>query len=825
MHDHVKGVLIDARNWREMRSQLLDEIRNCGLFGFDIETADPDRHDGLNEFMSSGGGRRLVFDVNRTIVTGFSWYCDESDTAYYLNLNHADVENRIPWHEARELLDARDAECHTICHNAPFELVMMTKSLGYDLGPNVICTLQMAVSTFNEDQYPIDEMLSCGFKGISNLLMPIGRAFAACDRNDLNEEQSDLLSKVLAKQSVAKHSYNGLVRELSYGYGLKGLTKKFFGYEQTSFKDVLGDAAHMGELTGEQVCAYGADDAYWAVKLFHKFLPMMIAQNDQLLTTFFEQENPMIYVFADIWANGLRINREKLEGAMLRERKRYAAAVRKLHAKLGEMLPYPETLNEGLQHDSWYAKNPHNYRRKITAWATKPLPEDDFEAVFTTAGPVSNSWAKERGRKKSTGPNLSYYMAVRSMLYDLTGLRPRFSHGKVASDKDARARLRGKGIDDLLDCLEELAGIEQTMKLYLVPYRQLLDPETDRVYPVVSSKLNSRRMAMSTPNGMQLAKRGGATYVRGFYEADEDDHVIVSIDWSQVELVEIGDFSGDPEFANAFGQLPYKDLHKRTASELMDIAVEEVTKDLRTKVGKGGNFNYWYSGALSTVGDQLGWTADKMWDMTDRYRTLFHVAEQWRVDLIAESRNKGYVTLPDGHRRHRFEATYRWQQLWRDRWAATGNQGMQNFGEIFIQRIATRAGNQIVNSMIQGSCATLAKRSILRINKDLKPCLRFRFLMPIHDELVFSVHRDDVVEFIREAKRIMCDHPDIITTLQLDATASVGRNFEPFHPEKAPHGQLEVDEAPEILGFTKDAKLDDFEIERVVDHMFEKEAA
>jgi hypothetical protein len=74
----------------------------------------------------------------------------------------------------------------------------------------------------------------------------------------------------------------------------------------------------------------------------------------------------------------------------------------------------------------------------------------------------------------------------------------------------------------------------------------------------------------------------------------------------------------------------------------------------------------------------------------------------------------------------------------------------------------------------------------------------------------------------------MCDHPDIIRTLKVDATASIGRNFEPFHPVKAPLGQIELDEAPLLPGFlapeTKDARLDDANIQRVLDYLF-KEAA
>lgn len=821
----IKPVLVDARNWAALKPMLIEEIAKAGITGFDIETEDSRRHKGLTDFMASSTGKKLVFDVKRTTVTGFSWYPDESEHAYYLNLAHADVENRIPWSEARQLLDAKPADAQWICHNAPYELTMMKSSLDFDM-PNTICTLQMAVSCFNDDQYPQDKMFGAGFGGMSTLLMPIMRAFTRTGR-ELNEEQNAVLQQVIGKASTAAFSYNGYCRALSYGYGLKKLTKSLFDYDQTSFETVMAGREHMGQLTGEEVAAYGADDAYWAVRIFHELLPRLIVQNDKLLDTFLTQENPMIHVYSDIWRRGLRINQPAVHKAQADERATYANTIRELQGIIRKMLPFPAELNEGLYElDSWYKKNPTGYRKKVEAWAKLDLSDDDFTAVYSTAGPVTKSWAMEKGKPKSTGLNLSYFMTARTLMYDLTGTKPLIADGKVSSDAEARGKLRGKGFDELLDCMNKLAGIETRMKLYLNPYLQLIDPETGLVHPVVNSMLNSRRMAMSNPNGMQLAKRGESKYIRGFYLADDDESVIVSIDWSQIELVEIGDFSQDPAFAEAYGQLPYKDLHWRACASALAMTVAEVralpnAKDLRTKVGKGSNFNYWYSGALNTVGETMGWTSEEMWAKTEAYRNEFAVAEQWRVALIDEARERGYVTLPDGHRRVRFEATYAWQQLWRDRWEGTGNAALADFGYHFVKKISNRAGNQIVNSMIQGSCATLAKRSILRVNEMIKRLgLRARFMMPIHDELVFSCHRDDVVVFLREAKRIMCDHPDIIKHLKMDATASIGRTFEPFDKVKAPLGQIELDEAPDILGFTKDSKLNDEEIQRVVEYLF-----
>lgn len=839
----IRSVLVDARNWDELKAQLIEEIAQSDITGFDIETQDDDRHEGLNVFMKvndeghKSKGKKLIFDTRRTVVTGFSWYCDGAKTAYYLNLAHADVENRIPWEEARQLLDARPEDAVWICHNAPFEITMMRTSLGFEM-KDVICTLQMAVSAFNEDQYPQDKLFGAGFGGIANMFPAIAEAFAEIHPSgDLDERQSDILGKVLGKTSTAHHSYNHIVKEISYGYGLKKLVKSMFGYDQTTFEEVMDGKAHTGQLTGEEISSYGADDAYWAVRLFHKILPMLAAQNEKLITTFFEQENPMIYVFADIWQNGMKINLEAVNRRRLEERQEYARVIEKLHTLVNELLPFDPEPHAGLMNDSamksWYAKSEgKTYRNRIEAWAKKPLPADPFSIAHTTSGSVSTPWAEEQGLSKSKGPNFSHWMMMRTLMYDLCRNKVIISGGKVASDAAARDKLK-KRVEDtrMLDLLQEIGSIEQRMKLYLNPYLMLCDPETQRVYPVVSSQLNSKRMAASFPNPMQLAKRGESTYIRGFYEPDEEDHVIVSIDWSQIELVLIGDFSDDEGFREAYGQIPFNDLHWKAVGDMFETDDPKSlpnAKGLRTKVGKGANFNYWYSGALSTVGDAMGWSSDKMWEMTEKYRETFATAEEWRVDLIREAREHGYVTLPDGHRRTKFEATYQWQQLWTQRFAETENPGLMNFGNLFVRKITNRAANQVVNSMIQGSCATLAKRSILEINKRIAALgLRARFMMPIHDELVFSVHRDDVIAFLQMAKEAMCDHPEIIRNLKVDATASVGRTFEPYHPEKAPFGQIELDEAPLLKGWlpeeTQDARLGDQHIEQVIHYLFREE--
>lgn len=348
------------------------------------------------------------------------------------------------------------------------------------------------------------------------------------------------------------------------------------------------------------------------------------------------------------------------------------------------------------------------------------------------------------------------------------------------------------------------------------------------------------------------------------------EHVVVSIDWSGIELVEIGEFSGDPEFIKAFGQLPHEDLHGGSAAAVLQADVPELTEEMfsglkrgivipeienrqriftnikgepleadkafkywRTEVGKGANFNYWYSGFLATIGERMGWSMEKTGEATERYRERFPVAENWRTGLIDQVRRDGHIILPDGQRRTRFEATPMFRELFLDRFQLPDVPGGYNAViELMCRKIQKRAENQSVNAYIQGTCATIMKRSVLRIRQEMKrrgwDDRIARFLMPIHDETVWSVHRSYVVEFIKMARGIMIDHPDIFQKCKLDASPSVGITFEPYHPKKAPMGQIELFELPLVGAIAENRvneRANDNEVEAVVDYLFHMKKA
>jgi DNA polymerase I-like protein with 3'-5' exonuclease and polymerase domains len=904
----IKTVLIDARNFEQHAFTVIQAIKKTMFTGIDVETQDSNRHAGLTalcgykEDGTKSKTAKTVFDMKRTVMTGFSLYPEGHEFAYYVNLNHADIENRLSWEKAKLFLDAKPDNAHWIAHNAPYELTAYKNCYDVRLR-DIICTMQMAVSAFGPDEYDLSKFMAAGQGGIAALKNSL---LQECMKWDISKKGmppalEEVVGKIIAKESKAEHSYIGFVKNVAYGYGLKGLVKNFFNYQMTTYEEVLNGKAHMGLLTGEETAAYGAEDAYWAVRLFRHLMDFMAKTNPAVMTTFFEQENPMIHVFSNIWDEGMRVDTDAIFDRRDEERANMAQILLKLKALVKAKLPFKDEPHAGLMDEKWYKSGYQKYRDQIVQWANSadwvvktdadeesddhPLQAEAaiFAQCAQVRGPVSNAWSIETDKPEPTGPNLSHYMPIRVIMYDLLGEKVIRALGKVQSDGEARGKMLDRLEDDvskaIIKGLNEISGVEQRMKLYLTPYTQLMDPETGCLYPLVSSMLATRRMGASVPNPMQLAKRGESTYVRGFFKADNDDHVIVSCDWSGVELVEIGEFSGDPEFIKAFGQIPHEDLHGGAAADILSVDVPGLTeksfkalKDFtsaddyrdhfgqemtnynrlftnlkgqelkimdaykywRTEVGKGANFNYWYSGFLGTIGDRMGWDMDKTGDATKRYRERFSVAEDWRVGVIEQGKRLGYIELPDHHRRVRFEATEMWAEYFGSKFKlpydATDELALRYNAvwDYIIRKIQGRANNQLVNAFIQGSCATLAKRSIIKINRLARErgwtSREFRFMMPIHDELLFSVHRSIVVEAIKLIRDTMIDHPDMFKLCKLDASPSVGLTFEPYNAKKGVLlGQVELFELPAAVGVGNvNGRATDEETRGVVDYLFEQ---
>lgn len=842
--DSIKRVLVDRTNWLSLQPHLLAKVSAATLMGFDIETHDADRHQGLNDLMGidgdgNGHNKKLIFDTNRTTVTGFSIYPDDTDTAYYFNLAHADELNRLSFPEVQGLLDAFKG--YYVIHNAAFEIVMMEKALniGYKLPHGrVLDSMILCVTAYNSDTYSKSVFANTPLTGLYKLLPDIKVAYATGD----TEKQEDLVNKFCAKESDAAHSYNGFIKGFNWGYNLKKASKSWLNYTQTTFEEVLNGKAHMGRLTGAEVVAYGADDAITCVQLYHTVLQWLIENNSGAVKTYFEQENPCCWVYAQMNATGMRVDVEAIYKARESQRVEYAAALRKMKMLLAQaMAQYSGKPSEQLvKYEKWYGKETlakgiseiTNGRSKylwlINQFINFPNNSSDYDLVnYAVRSPVGKGWSGI----EPVAVNLSHYMPMRVILFDVLGLKARVEAGKIQSDGEARDKIHEKTDSELvkgiLDCYKVMGAIEQALKLFVTTYIKLLDPDTGRIYPSVSSLLDTRRLSMSNPNTMQLSKMGPSKFVRSFFLPDDDNSVILAPDFSAIELVILGGYSDDPNFVEAYGQRPHRDLHSQTGAMMMGISIEEFNalpdkKEIRKNMKKF-NFGYWYSGSLSTAGKPLGWSKEKIWEMTDKYKSGYMTAEQWRIDSINKAKRQGYVELPDNLRRYRFEATQMWADMMQGKFDRFN---ISDFGRICIRKIQNRASNQSVNALIQGLCATLIKRKMYRaMFKDIPRLgLRARIMFPCHDEIVSSVHRDDFFKFRDYMYGLMIDSEGIFNNVLIDSSLAMGRNYLAFNLENNPKGLVELMEMDKGLPcISKDRwekKATDEETGLILDYMF-----
>lgn len=882
--DEVQAVLVDGRNYASIFGGIMEAVRAAEVMGFDIETEDSRRHDGLNTYMKvdedgfKSEATRLIFDIPRTTITGFSIWPEGHPYVYYFNMAHADAENRLELGWILHIFE--QFKGHLVCHNAPFELTMCKACWNLDL-QNVVDSMQLCVTAYGPDEYSWPRFYEKGIENFQLLLPEADRLFRDYEYGqELTSAQGTMLGKVISKESKAAHSYNGWVKDITYGYDLKKAVKSWFGYQMMTFKECLGDKPHMGCLTGDEVVEYGCDDAVWCVGLFRRVLQYMGDTNPAAIQTFFAQENPMIYIYSEVTRNGMRVNRSEVVRHKHMERAAVAPVLRELRGILAEMYRTGNFFQDWLagelyeeyaiREKDWYRKSGDNTRRKILTWINMGDHADDYEEIARTNGAVAKSWKRENGQEKREGIlNLTHYYVVRTLLYDLCRAKPIIGRGKVVeSDGDAQNLIvercgRASFAGRIISCLKRITSIEQRIKLYITPYELLIDPETSKIHSQMNSLLATRRIAASFPNFMQLPKSGGGAYVRSFFLPDKPDHVLLSLDWSQIELVMIAEESQDPEMLKCYQQIPYDDLHRiaymavleftdeilsqikrmpATATELLWEGVGEdrairfedkngapltpqaYIKYVRKEIGKVSNFNYWYSGALASIGEMMGWTSEQMWAATDRYRNRFPTAEEWRQTTQQSGSILGWVELCDHLRRVRLEATSEWADGFRNKFQSMPD-GIARFFDLCIKNIQRRSRNQFVNTKIQGGCAALAKRTIITsraaFSKEISEG-RLAFKMSIHDELVWSVHKDLVIDFIPRAKAIMCSHADIFPSVLLSATASIGLNFQPFDPRECPYGQIELDEAPEVNWLNKGLwgqALDDANIKLVLNYL------
>lgn len=354
--------------------------------------------------------------------------------------------------------------------------------------------------------------------------------------------------------------------------------------------------------------------------------------------------------------------------------------------------------------------------------------------------------------------NLSSPKQLGEVLFEKLLLDPKAKKtkgGQYATGEDVLLKLshRNKIVEDILG-FRELTKLKST---YVDSLPQLLNKKTGRVHTCYGQAIAvTGRLSSNNPNLQNIPVRTerGREIRKAFIPRD-NDHQIISADYSQIELRIVAAISGDPAMCAAFKE--NKDIHTATASKVFNVAEEDVTKEMRYKA-KSVNFGIIYGQGAFGLAENLSISRQEAREIIDNYKKQFANIQRYMDDTINFCRENGYVQTLMG----------------RKRWLKDINSG--NFT---VRGFAER---NAINSPIQGTAADMIKLAMIKIHDQFrKQGFRSKMIMQVHDELVFDAYKEEV-EMI---KPIIIHHMQ--TALKLpndvptDAEIGVGDNWLEAH--------------------------------------------
>lgn len=329
--------------------------------------------------------------------------------------------------------------------------------------------------------------------------------------------------------------------------------------------------------------------------------------------------------------------------------------------------------------------------------------------------------------------NINSPRQVGETLFDKMGIKSRKKRGKATYSTSAAV-------------LEELAEDYEIAKLIL-DYRKysklkstytealpaLIERKDNRIHTTYNQTVTATgRLSSSNPNLQNIPVRTaeGNKIRNAFAPKDKENYLILSADYSQIELRLLAHITEDKHLSEAFNS--GIDVHTLTASKVFEVPVEEVTKEMRYKA-KAVNFGIIYGQSKYGLAKALGISNKEAEEFISKYFATYPRVKAYMEGTILEAEKKGYVETIFGRKR------YLETEL------ASSNAMIREFGK--------RAA---INQPMQGTAADLMKIAMIEFSKKLKENnLKSKMIIQVHDELVVEVLKSELDEVTKLVKGAM----------------------------------------------------------------------
>ena len=475
-------------------------------------------------------------------------------------------------------------------------------------------------------------------------------------------------------------------------HNMNALAEKYLNYKPIEIETLIGKGSKqltMDLVNVERVKEYAAEDADVTLQLKQALYPMI--EQIGLQHLYFEIEEPMIAVLADIEMAGVRIDSEAL-----------AVYAVELNRKLAEL----------------------------------------EAAIRTEAGEPDLNINSAR----QLGEVLFGKMRIAE--------KPKMTKTKqFCTDEDYLQSFARK--HRIVDLILEYRGVKKLLSTYVEALPQLVNRSTGRIHTSFNQAVTATgRLSSTNPNLQNIPVRDDmGRRIRKAFIPSDDDHLLLSADYSQVELRLMAHLSGDESLIAAFEH--GEDIHAATAAKLFNKTLDEVTSEERRRA-KTANFGIIYGISAFGLSQRLEIPRKEAKEIIDGYFASYPGVKRYMDNVVEKAKEEGFVSTIFGRRRY--------------------------LNDIASHNAIARglAERNAVNAPIQGSAADIMKIAMINVHRRFAAeGIRSRVILQVHDELVVDMLRSEqerVTAIVTE-----CMESAAQLKVRLIADAGVGGNWLEAH--------------------------------------------
>ena len=475
-------------------------------------------------------------------------------------------------------------------------------------------------------------------------------------------------------------------------HGMNYLARTYLGYDPIEIEALIGRGSRqitMDMVPIERCAEYAAEDADVTLRLKNVLWPQVVEKGME--TLYRQIEEPLIDVLADMEMTGVRID-------------------------VGILTDYGKELSKQLVR----------------------LEEEVREA---TGEPLLNV-----NSARQLGEALFGKMKIDP--------KPKMTKTKqYRTDEEYLQSLAGN--NPVVGLILEYRGIKKLLSTYIEALPQLVNSKTGRVHTSYNQAVTSTgRLSSSNPNLQNIPIRDEqGREIRKAFVPSDDDHLLLSADYSQVELRIMAHLSNDHNLIAAFRA--DEDIHAATASRLFGVPLSDVTPEQRRRA-KTANFGIIYGISAFGLSQRLNIPRREAAEIIDGYFRSYPGVKEYMDRVIAQAREMGYVMTIFGRKLYLPDIR-----------SSNAN-------------VRGNAERNAINAPIQGSAADIMKLAMIRVYKEFERLsLKSKVILQVHDELVIDMYKPEQQQVVEVVVRAMEEAVDLKVRLSVDY--GIGSNWIEAH--------------------------------------------